>query len=247
MTNTLGYRKVFAVLAPSTNTAVEADFARMRVPGVTSHMGRIMINDQDLSSNDAFEALLEQVREGIEDACRRVLTCEPDYMVMGMSAETFWGGIEGNKKFHEHMTAVSGLEMTAGAGACVEALQKHGVTRIAVITPYQAIGDDNVIQFFRESGFEITGIEGLRCESAIAISQVSEDRLRDAIHTLNTPETEAIVQVGTNLSMVSLADEAERWIGKPVIAINAATWWHALRHNGIDDQILGCGSLLARF
>ena len=25
MTNTLGYRKVFAVLAPSTNTAVEAD------------------------------------------------------------------------------------------------------------------------------------------------------------------------------------------------------------------------------
>jgi maleate isomerase len=104
-----------------------------------------------------------------------------------------------------------------------------------------------VIQFFRESGFEITGIEGLKCESAIAISKVGEDRLREAIHKLNTPETEAIVQVGTNLSMVSLADEAERWIGKPVIAINAATWWHALRHNGINDQILGSGSLLARF
>ena len=51
-------------------------------------------------------------------------------------------------------------------------------------------------------------------------------------------------QCGTNLSMVSLADEAERWLHKPVIAINAATWWMALRDNGITDQIRGAGSLL---
>ena len=43
------------------------------------------------------------------------------------------------------------------------------------------------------------------------------------------------MQVGTNLSMVRLAAEAERWLHKPVIAINAATWWMALRDNGIDD------------
>jgi len=42
--------------------------------------------------------------------------------------------------------------------------------------------------------------------------------------------------VGTNLSMVRLADEAERWLGKPVLAINAATLWHALRSNGIGPD-----------
>lgn len=52
------------------------------------------------------------------------------------------------------------------------------------------------------------------------------------------------MQCGTNLSMVRLADEAERWIGKPVIAINAATWWMALRENGITEQLHGFGSLL---
>jgi maleate isomerase len=52
------------------------------------------------------------------------------------------------------------------------------------------------------------------------------------------------VQVGTNLSMVHLADEAERWLGKPVLAINAATLWHGLRSNGIPDQMRGFGSLL---
>ena len=64
------------------------------------------------------------------------------------------------------------------------------------------------------------------------------------IQDLNGPDVEAIVQVGTNLSMVRLADEAERELGKPVIAINAATMWHALRTNGISDQLQGFGSLL---
>jgi maleate isomerase len=53
------------------------------------------------------------------------------------------------------------------------------------------------------------------------------------------------VQVGTNLACAAVAAEAERWLGKPVIAINAATYWYALRQNGIDDRQLGFGSLLA--
>jgi maleate isomerase len=47
--------------------------------------------------------------------------------------------------------------------------------------------------------------------------------------------------------MVRLADEAERWLGKPVLAINAATWWLALRENGIADRIEGAGRLLREF
>lgn len=48
------------------------------------------------------------------------------------------------------------------------------------------------------------------------------------------------------MSMVRLADEAERWLGKPVVAINAATMWHALRDNGFTDQMDGFGSLLSK-
>ena len=58
---------------------------------------------------------------------------------------------------------------------------------------------------------------------------------------------DAIVQVGTNLSMVRLAAAAEMWLGKPVIAINTATYWHALRANGIPDKIEGLGRLLEEF
>ena len=37
MTDALGWRAKFGVLAPSTNTIVEPDFYRMSVPGVTAH------------------------------------------------------------------------------------------------------------------------------------------------------------------------------------------------------------------
>jgi len=47
--------------------------------------------------------------------------------------------------------------------------------------------------------------------------------------------------------MVRLAAAAELWLGKPVIAINTATYWHALRANGIFDRKAGFGRLLSDF
>ena len=39
--------------------------------------------------------------------------------------------------------------------------------------------------------------------------------------------------------MRSLADRLTEDLGKPVIAINAATYWHALRRLGITDPMPG--------
>jgi maleate isomerase len=221
----------------------------MRVPGVTAHFSRIHIRDQNLSSDDAFERLLDQIREEIGYAIDRVMTCEPDYMVMGMSAETFWDGMEGNRAFVQRVSERTGknLQVATGAEACERALKLFGVKKIGVVTPYQPIGDKNVIRFFNDIGFEVTALKGLKCPTAVAIAHVSQDELRDALMEVNVPGTEALVQVGTNLSMVSLAEEAERWLKKPVIAINAATWWMALRDNGIHDKVYGAGRLLREF
>ena len=44
--------------------------------------------------------------------------------------------------------------------------------------------------------------------------------------------------------MLELAATMEEELDKPVIAINAATYWHALRVNGIEDRMQGFGRLL---
>ena len=248
MTDALGWRRKFGVLAPSTNTIVEPDFYQMAVPGVTAHFSRIYIRDQNMSSNRAFEELLVQLREEMELAVRRVMTAEPDYLVMGMSAETFWGGLEGNREFRQHLGEISGgVRLATGAEACERALKLFDVRRIGVVTPYQPVGDENVIRFFGDLGVEVVALKGLKCPSAVSIAHVDEETLRQALLEVNSDGVEAIVQVGTNLSMLRLADEAERWLGKPVIAINAAIWWMALRDNGIEDRLHGFGSLLREF
>src|SRR5216117_1772408 len=96
MPDVVGWRAKLGVIVPSTNTVVEHDFNRMAPPGVTCHAGRMYIEHPVLDSDAAFEAILGEIRASIKTAIRDVMTCFPDYLVMGMSAETFWGGVEGN-------------------------------------------------------------------------------------------------------------------------------------------------------
>ena len=60
-------------------------------------------------------------------------------------------------------------------------------------------------------------------------------------------DVDAIVQAGTNLSNVDLFPTLEKQLGKPVIPINVATIWHALRAIGVNDKFQGRGWLFERF
>ena len=237
----------FGVIIPSTNTAVEEDMWTIRPPGATFHAGRMYIADPRLGSNDEFEALLVQIRAAIRVAIRDVMTCLPTHLLMGMSAETFWGGVAGNEAFTERVREQSGLEVSTGATACRAALEAFGARRIAVFSPYQPIADEQVGTFFTEAGFDVAAIDGLRCPTATAIAEVGPDRLAQMVASINRPDVDAIVQVGTNLSFVAQAARLESQLDKPVIAINAATLWHALRATGDTASIAGHGRLLREF
>jgi len=176
-------------------------------------------------------------------AIDRVMTCEPDHLIMGMSSETFWDGIEGSERLRERVEARAGVKVTMGSDASRQALRQYGdIKRIGVVTPYMPVADAQVRRFFADCGFEVVR---LKCASPVLIAHVPERELRDAIREVDGPEVEAIIQVGTNLAMARLAATAEFWLDKPVLAINTATYWWALRRTGIADKIDGFGSLLA--
>ena len=69
--------------------------------------------------------------------------------------------------------------------------------------------------------YRLVGTRHLSCKSPTLIAHVTEDELRAALHAVDGPDVEAIVQFGANLPMAGLAAEAERWLGKPVIAVNS--------------------------
>jgi maleate isomerase len=242
-----GWRAKVAVIVPSTNTVVEHDMAEWRPAGLTFHAGRMHITNPNLSNDEEFEGLIEQLDVTIEAAVERVLTCKPDYMLMGMSAGTFWGGVEGSTAFTRKIEKWSGLPVSTGSVSTAAALNAYGVKRIAVFSPYQPVADGQVKAFYEESGFEVVNVTGLRCETATAIAEVTPERIGRTIAEIDTPDVEAIVQVGTNLSFVKQAEGLEGYLGKPVIPINIAVLWHAMRAMGFDDRLEGCTRLMREF
>lgn len=244
MTSVSSPRAQFGLILPSTNTVVEAEFNWMRADGVSWHSGRIYIPDPVLDSDDSFVKFLESLRTEIGRSVRDVMTAKPDYLVMGMSAETFWGGKDGAAKFEQWMVELSGLDVTTGAKACRSALDAYGAKQIGVITPYQPVGDEQVRTFFTDMGYEVAAVHGLKCDTATSIGDVPPEEIKAAFREVNGDDVDLLVQAGTNLPASRVAAEMEVELGKPVIAINTATVWHAYRTNGIDDRIEGFGSLL---
>ncbi|WP_159981998.1 MULTISPECIES: arylmalonate decarboxylase [unclassified Novosphingobium] len=246
--DSLGFRRLFGVLGPSTNTVVQPDFDAMRPYGVTNHYSRIVVDDAQAVSDETFMAGTMEIDANTAAAVTGVLSCRPDYLVMGMSAVTFYGGAEGGRKWREKIEGIAGIGVSTGAEAVVAALKAYGnIRRVAVISPYWPSANAQVKTYLADHGYEVVRDLPLQCRSWTQIAQVPETRMREGFHALDGDDIEAIVQVGTNLSTVAFAAAAELWLGKPVIAINAATYWHALRANGIADRMPGFGRLLTDF
>ena len=248
MRDVLGWRAKLGVIGPSTNTVVQPDFEMMRPAGVTNHYRGIFTPNAKAVSNDTFMAGTTVIGNNVLDAVRNVITCEPDYLVMGMSAVTFYGGAAGADAFQAKVEREAGVGISIGSHSCTAALKAYGgVKRIAFLSPYYPVANAEVRRYFTESGFEVVRDIYLECKSWTAIAEVPPEVLRGKLIELNGPDVDAIIQVGTNLSMVRLAAAAELWLGKPVIAINTATYWHALRANKIMDKMSGLGRLLEDF
>lgn len=243
--DTLGWRRVFAVVGPSTNTVVEPEFAAMRPAGVTNQYRDIYIENARALSDEAFMAGAEVITGAVDAALRTAMTCEPDYLVMGVSAITFIGGAPACERFVSHVHELTGKQVSVGSVSCVEAMKAYGgIRRIAVLSPYYPMANMHVARYFSDYGITTVRDLPLRCKSWTDISLVTERQIADALKQLDGDDIDAVVQVGTNLSMARMAPVAEAFLGKPVIAINTATYWHALRSNGIHDAVDGFGPLL---
>lgn len=245
----LGYRRKFGVLGPSTNTVVQPDFDDLRPVGVTNHYSRIVVDNAKAVSNESFMAGAWEISNNTIDAVKGVLTCAPDYLVMGMSAVTFFGGAEGAVKWRQDVERVSGLGVSTGSEAVVAALKAYGpnIRKVAFFSPYYPTANTEVRNFLSDHGYETVRDIPLQCPSWLAIAEQTPQTIRDTFRALDGDDVDALIQCGTNVSAMRIAAAAELWLGKPVIAINTATYWHALRANGVMDRKEGFGRLMEEF
>ena len=150
MTDSIGHRIKFGVIAPSTNTSVQPEYEALRPYGVSNHFSRCVIPDTRVVDDASFMVMLNNIRAAVEPALVSVMSCSPQHVIMGMSAETFWDGLEGQKRLEKRMKKVAGVDITMGSDACRAALRAYGkgIKRLGIVTPYMPVGDKQVLRLF---------------------------------------------------------------------------------------------------
>jgi len=244
----LAWRMKFGVLTPSVNSVVQPEYDDMRPPGVTNQIARMHQKEIPHNSDADMSVSVREIDEELEAATVRIMTCRPDALILGISGESIWGPDKG-REIAERLGRISGgLPLTQASDAIPAALRALGIKkRLGVISPYFSTGQGHLKAFWDQHGFESVRTCHINAKSGALIAYATREQLNDALNQVNGDEVEAIVQFGANLPFGRVAAEAEAWFGKPVIAVNTATYWHALRSNGINDRIHGFGRLLWEF
>jgi maleate isomerase len=180
-------------------------------------------------------------------AIDQIMTAGLDHLILGIALESFWGGVAAADKLQADLARRAGVGISMGSTASVAALNKFGAKKIAILTPHQSRGDEMVRAYFVEAGFDVVRLKGLKCATPRQIAQVSMQDIRNALCELNGDDIEALLTLGTALPTASVAVEAEHWLGKPVLAVNVVSYWHAIRKCGIEDRVLDQGRILEEF
>jgi maleate isomerase len=251
MRDFLGYRKIFGVITPSINTCVQPEYDSMRPPGVTNQVARMQGSDVKVKSDADFEQVVNDLLKSIDGAIDQVITCRPDHLILGISALAVWGGSRNSSdalKASMKKRAGGTMEVSLATDAILAALKAHGVKKkIAIVEPYYPVIQPRMQSFFGEHGYEVVRFNHMRGPQLTEYTRITAADMIEALKSINGPDVEALIQFGANLPLAAIADEAERWLGKPVIPVNTATYWHALRHNGIADKLQGHTRLLSEF
>ncbi len=178
------------------------------------------------------------------------LLAEPQYLIMGMSLEHIIGGIKEIRAPMVDIEAYSGLSWATCHDAIQAALKKYGAKRIGIMTPFDKKGNENSTQMFEELGFEVVSSVGFSCANALHIAHVPDWAKEKAILELlanDENRLDAVVQCGTNMSLIDVSEKLEPVVGIPILGINAVTFWYALRENGFEGALVGAGRLMREF
>jgi len=116
MTDILGSRLKVGALVPSVNSSVEPEFAAMSVKGVTSLAARIQIPNQRFSSDADAAAIVAATEPDLLPAVDRLISCNPDRIIMAMAVPCFWGGVAGSAVMQKKLDERAGVPVLLRAG-----------------------------------------------------------------------------------------------------------------------------------
>ena len=135
--------------------------------------------------------------------------------------------------------------VTTPSTAAVNALKKLDIKKIYLFTPYPKKLNDEVIEFFKKEGFEITSNSYFDIASDIDIGKVDPEYLYDVLSNINLNDADALFISCTALPALAIIDRLEKKHGKMVLSSNQALIWETLEKIGMNKSVTGFGKLFS--
>jgi Maleate cis-trans isomerase len=217
----------------------------LRVPGVTCHTGRVTIKERPLNTEEAFYEHMQMMRDGMGTAIDQIMTAGLDHLIMGIALESFWGGVAAADKLQADLAQRAGIGISMGSTASVAALNRfgRGRSRFSRRISRGAMRWSALISWKPASTWCAQGPE-MRDAAPDRAGAVAGHPQRAA--RTGRRRYRCVLTLGPRCRG-EVSAEAERWLGKPVLAVNVVSYWHAIRECGIEDRVLGHGRILEEF
>ena len=218
---TLAQNGCFGIAVPWGNVTTQIETEGIRPNGTCNAVAHF----------DLGEAWPDHVIE----AARHLDSFDPLVMLLSLHPE-LTGNVARFDAVAATVTQSTEMPVIIAPRAILEAISAIGAARVALLTPGLAEQTDNATEFLRSHGVDVVNAIGLG-RGLGNIGNTLAELIRDALRGVDHSRAEAIVQVGSNLPAMHLAEEVADQLGKPVITANAALYWAGLRAAGFNDPV----------
>lgn len=235
-------RTLLGMLTPSSNTVLEPYTAALLaglMPEVTAHFQRFTVKEISLSDRALAQfdpAPLLEAATLLNDARMDVIAWN------GTSAS--WLGFDSDRRLCAAITEATGVPATSSVLALNEVLERTGVTRLGLVTPYLSDIQAAIVANYAAEGIEVVAERHLDDRGNFSFSEYDEATLASLVREVAKGEPEAITLLCTNLRGAGIVAELEQELGIPIYDSVSVTVWKCLTLAGLDPaRISGWGGL----
>ncbi|HLH25323.1 MAG TPA: aspartate/glutamate racemase family protein [Chloroflexota bacterium] len=233
-----GSRGRIGLIIPSSNRLSEPQLTRYSPPGVQFHTTRLRMTG-------AYHAPPLETLERIRGAATMLADAKVDLILFHCTANSMEGGPGADEAIASAIRDATGVPATTTATAVAAALRALDVRRFVLLSPYSDETNAHEVEFLTGNGFEVLAAHGLNLPGSDAYISYPPDAWYERVMERLDERADGYFLSCTNIRAFEVIEELEAATGKPVVASNQASLWHALRRIGVPDAVPGLGRLLA--
>ncbi len=225
------------LLIPSSNSQIEPEYYTVMPSSVSVHTARLTL----VEVSDAGFARQD---DDVVAQSRLLATANVDVILYCITSASFFIGLDYDAQLKQRIETETGTPALIAARTVIDALRALDVHQIAVATPFVPEGTDRARHFLEANGFDVLRAKGLGYTDNYSIARIDTETVRKLVREVDTDAAEAILIPGGNMPCLSVVEEMEAELGKPIVTTNAAGIWALLRTLGVVDPLHGAGRLL---